>query len=247
MSVSSSIEAIEEDDDEGWEIIDENTSKTQNIEVERKFLVPDNYHDRLISHGFRLEQEFDEVLVDKYFDTHKHHLLKEDFWLRQRNGDWELKYPVGTRSRDGKGSTIYHETSCVDDIMLKIQPILEMAGTFLKLLIFYKKNRYIGIEFLILDKSFIDLINEKILEPFAHLETRRKNYNKDDLNVVIDATDWGHIVGEIEVMVTDQQQIAEASKRIEDLGKELGIVFKPFFLTQFFFLVFILFFSPCFA
>ena len=130
MSVSSSIEAIEEDDDEGWEIIDENTSKTQNIEVERKFLVPDNYHDRLISHGFRLEQEFDEVLVDKYFDTHKHHLLKEDFWLRQRNGDWELKYPVGTRSRDGKGSTIYHETSCVDDIMLKIQPILEMAGTF---------------------------------------------------------------------------------------------------------------------
>jgi len=38
---------------------------------------------------------------------------------------------------------------------------------------------------------------------------------------VIDATDWGHIVGEIEVMVTDQQQIAEASKRIEDLGKEL--------------------------
>ena len=147
MSISSSIEAIDEDD-EGWEIIDENTSKTQNIEVERKFLVPDNYHDRLINHGFRLEQEFDEVLVDKYFDTHKHHLLKEDFWLRQRNGDWELKYPVGTRSRDGKGSTIYHETSCVDDIMLKIQPILEMAGTFLKLPIFIlQKNRYVVLNF----------------------------------------------------------------------------------------------------
>ena len=78
------------------------------------------------------------------------------------------------------------------------------------------------------------MINEKILEPFAHLETRRKNYNKDDLNVVIDATDWGHIVGEIEVMVTDQQQIAEASKRIEDLGKELGI-FEIFFVPIFFF------------
>ena len=92
------------------------------------------------------------------------------------------------------------------------------------------------------------MINEKILEPFAHLETRRKNYNKDDLNVVIDATDWGHIVGEIEVMVTDQQQIAEASKRIEDLGKELGI-FEIFFCTQFFFFFSFLFFffSPCFA
>ena len=114
---------------------------------------------------------------------------------------------------------------------------------------------FLKIDFLILDKSFIDLINEKILEPFAHLETRRKNYNKDDLNVVIDATDWGHIVGEIEVMVTDQQQIAEASKRIEDLGKELGIVFEIvirthffcffcFFLLFFFFSMFCLDFSP---
>ena len=90
------------------------------------------------------------------------------------------------------------------------------------------------------------MINESILEPFAHLETRRKNYNKDDLNVVIDATDWGHIVGEIEVMVTDQQQIAEASKRIEDLGKELGTVFEILLRTHFF-QVFLCFFSPCFA
>ena len=67
---------------------------------------------------------------------------------------------------------------------------------------------------------------------------------------MIDATDWGHIVGEIEVMVTDQQQIAEASKRIEDLGKELGIVFKIVFCTQFFsfsFFFYSIFFSPCFA
>ena len=56
-------------------------------------MVPDNYHDHLVTHGFVLQQEFDEVLVDKYFDNHEHQLLKEDHWLRQRNGDWELKYP----------------------------------------------------------------------------------------------------------------------------------------------------------
>ena len=62
---------------------------------------------------------------------------------------------------------------------------------------------------------------------------------------MIDATDWGHIVGEIEVMVTDQQQIAEASKRIEDLGKELGTVFEIFLRTHFFFFMFfyVFFFS----
>ena len=43
------------------------------------------------------------------------------------------------------------------------------------------------------------MVNKKLLEPFAHLETKRKNYHKEDINIVIDATDWGHIVGEIEV------------------------------------------------
>ena len=43
------------------------------------------------------------------------------------------------------------------------------------------------------------MVNNKLLEPFAHLETKRKNYHKEDINIVIDATDWGHIVGEIEV------------------------------------------------
>ena len=33
--------------------------------------------------------------MDKYYDIYEHSLMKEDHWLRQRNGDWELKYPVG--------------------------------------------------------------------------------------------------------------------------------------------------------
>ena len=65
------------------------------IEIERKFIVPDDYHERLTAQGFQLQKEFDEILEDKYYDTHQHVLINEDHWLRQRNGDWELKYPVG--------------------------------------------------------------------------------------------------------------------------------------------------------
>merc|ERR1712079_108134 len=72
------------------------------------------------------------------------------------------------------------------------------------------------------DESLSEMVSKKLLEPFAHLETKRKNYHKEDINIVIDATDWGHIVGEIEVMVcADKGKISEATKRIEDLGKEL--------------------------
>ena len=77
-------------------------------QIEWKFIVPDNYHERLTAQGFQLQQEFDEVLVDKYYDTHEHDLIKEDHWLRQRNGDWELKYPVGLDGHKQVGSfTMY--------------------------------------------------------------------------------------------------------------------------------------------
>jgi adenylate cyclase class IV len=93
ISSTSSIEAIdeiEEEGDEGWEVI-----QNPQIEIERKFIVPDNYHERLTAQGFKIQQEFDEILLDKYYDIYEHSLMKEDHWLRQRNGDWELKYPVG--------------------------------------------------------------------------------------------------------------------------------------------------------
>ena len=49
-----------------------------------------------------------------------------------------------------------------------------------------------------------------------------------DVNVVIDATDWGHRVGEIEIVVPDREQVIQATKKIEDLGKELGKI-RPLF------------------
>jgi adenylate cyclase class IV len=204
MSTSSSIEAIE-DDDEGWEIIEKpklnqsklDNSKTPTIEVERKFIVPTNYHERLIANGFKLQMEFDEILVDKYYDTPEHALLNDDHWLRQRNGDWELKYPVG--SGHSGGTTLYHETTCHEDILSKLTPILALE-----------------------DFSLQQVLDSGKLDTFAHLETKRKCYSKDDVNIVIDATDWGHSIGEIEVMVTDHSQVGEASKRIELLGLQLG-------------------------
>ena len=96
-------------------------------------------------------------------------------------------------------TTLYHETTCIDEIMSKLKPILK-EETF----------------------SLQSLLEKGHLKPFAHLETKRKSYGKDQVNIVIDATDWGHIVGEIEIMVHDKNQVLEATKKIEDLSKELG-------------------------
>ena len=73
--------------------------KTPTIEIEQKFIVPIDYHDKLLANGFTQENVHDEVLLDKYYDTCEYALIKKDHWLRQRNGDWELKYPVGLHEK----------------------------------------------------------------------------------------------------------------------------------------------------
>ena len=93
--------------------------KTKTIEVERKFEVPEDFRERLPAAGFEVVTGFAvESLVDVYYDTRDFSLIKSDHWLRQRNGDWEMKYPVG-QMHDGGGVTLYHETSNVDDILAR--------------------------------------------------------------------------------------------------------------------------------
>ena len=195
MSTTSSIDVIEDIEDEGWEVISTPSPKTSTIEIERKFIVPDNFHEKIIAQGYQMQKVYDEVLVDKYYDTHEHVLINNDYWLRQRNGDWELKYPVG--SSHEQGSSVYHETTCLEEINNRISPFLPNCDL----------------------KKLLD--NGK-LKAFAHLETKRKNYTKEDVNIVIDATDWGHIVGEIEIVVTETNSIAEATQRIEKIAASLG-------------------------
>lgn len=67
------------------------------IEVERKFSVPADYRSVLAKHGFKPVKAFDETLSDDYFDSCEYELMQADHWLRKRNGDWELKYPVRER------------------------------------------------------------------------------------------------------------------------------------------------------
>ena len=91
-SLSSSIEIIEEND-ESWDVIeDSNANNIKTIEVERKFMVPENYNERLLKNGFEIIQEFDEVLVDTYFDSHEHHLIKVIFkyYFRWENPEFDI-------------------------------------------------------------------------------------------------------------------------------------------------------------
>ena len=45
---------------------------------------------------------------------------------------------------------------------------------------------------------------------------------KDDISIVIDDTDWGYRIGEIEILLTDPAQVSLAVDKIEELAKTLS-------------------------
>ena len=142
-------------------------------------------------------KEYEETLSDEYYDTESYDLLKSDHWLRKRNGDWELKYPVG--STHESGNTLYHETSNLEDIMINIGTLSDL-----------------------LKGDLLSLMKDRVLTCFAHLETKRWCYKKDEVNIVIDLTDWGFRVGEVEIMVSSKDQVPGAVKKIEQIAEDLS-------------------------
>ena len=98
-------------------------------------------------------------------------LMLQDFWLRQRNGDWELKYPVGPQPSED-ASTLYHETSNSDDILAKIRGIIptvvdgfEVFGGDTDDL---GKNR----------EDLNQMLESGLLKPFAQIDTKRQWFQK---------------------------------------------------------------------
>ena len=77
------------------------------------------------------------MMKKNYLQLFVYFIIQEDHWLRQRNGEWELKYPdVATENRgNANGSTtIYHETTNLEDVLKILKPILNSGGiSFLKL------------------------------------------------------------------------------------------------------------------
>lgn len=55
---------------------------------------------------------------------------------------------------------------------------------------------------------------ENLYSPVADFVTKRDTYNLDDLTVVFDESDFGHFVGEVEMLVPNQNDADEAHGRI---------------------------------
>ena len=174
--------------------------KAQVIEVERKFLFPDDIEEKLHDHGAVAKQQ--KSFIDIYYDTPRHELTLADHWLRQRQGSWQLKVPPSQRLHSNTTAQ-YREHENEDDILQALLSILDLAPA----------KRPSSME------EFVTLFDCK---PFATFQTRRTSYSLKNFILDLDRTDFGYKVGEIETIVESSSQIEKALGDIDEIAEELG-------------------------
>jgi thiamine-triphosphatase len=162
------------------------------IEVEKTLPFDDAARTRL-THGAEFLHET--TLVDTYYDHADLRLTTSDRWLRERNGQFELKLPVRGGSR---GPADRYEELETDGEIARALGLLE-AGTL-------RKN--------LAAAGYL---------PFGTITTTRTAYRKDGFTLDFDATDSGFTAVEIELMVNDAAETETAAQKILAFANAHGL------------------------
>lgn len=211
-------------------------SKKRCIEVEEKFSLSELdinvFVDKLSTMGFVKGTENVEFM-DWYFDLPDPDwvLSLSDNWLRFRelirvneedksDGSWQMK--CGTQiHNDNSGTTVYEELEGDEAINMAMSIIKDKTYSTVNTRSETLMDGYVIPSLPInADKSG--------LTPFARIKTTRSSWifkDKDDptnnLNIDIDVTDFGYLVGEVEQVVESEEEVSVSKLRIQKVIEQI--------------------------
>jgi adenylate cyclase class IV len=160
------------------------------VEVEKKFLLDDVQKQRLLEGA---EPTGSKVITDSYLDSADYQLTKADYWLRVRDGAFELKAPFVSGSGSYEGTNRYRELTDTEDILTELKLPTEA-----------------GIESALATAG---------ITAFCICQTERQSYQKEGFTIDIDSatypgSDFTYAVAEIELLVDDESQADAVEERI---------------------------------
>ncbi|XP_028821664.1 thiamine-triphosphatase [Denticeps clupeoides] len=191
------------------------------VEVERKFVCDPEIQKTLKDVGAVCagQRQFE----DQYFDTADFSLTLRDFWLRRRDGCWELKCSTGSGIHKGNGAegmcSRYREITSVPRIKAEVTALVK--GGFGKAAGDHGELAASDIS----DKWLIEMN----LSCFAKFTTQRCSFllqdeeNEGKVRIDLDQADFGYCVGEIEIIVSEGYDVQAALRKIEDTANKLGL------------------------
>jgi len=165
------------------------------IEIEKKFAITEEQRAALVARAELVSQK---KIRDIYYDSADYVLTRKDWWLRERDGAFELKTVVVSADRSVDR---YEET--VDEPGIRQR--LGLSGV---------------------SDLKTDLASAGIV-PFVDLVTTRTKYKSGDFLIDMDELDYGYALIEIELMVTNEDLVAAAAERIRAFATEVGLDQSP--------------------
>ncbi|XP_073687286.1 thiamine-triphosphatase isoform X2 [Garra rufa] len=170
------------------------------VEVERKFVCDAEVMGKLQDIGAKCigQRQF----RDQYFDSPDFILTLKDFWLRCREGLWELKCPAVSGTTPDNDT----ETLCTRYREITSFPLIQSeVGRIIK------EHTAEGSE----------------SNSSQKFKTERCSYMLERetgaVRVDLDQADFGYCVGEIEVLVPEGGDMNAALQRITSIAEELGL------------------------
>jgi predicted adenylyl cyclase CyaB len=163
------------------------------IEIEKNFDLREGEKEKLIENATLIgKKEF----TDVYYDDANLSLSLKDYWLRTRDGKWELKIPLNKDKEVDRKTDQYRELETDEEIAKE------------------------------LDCGATNLANELVSKgfaPLATITTVRESYSRGEFHIDFDEMDFGYSTCEIEYMVEDISQIKMAEDKIIALATGLGL------------------------
>ncbi|KAK3541258.1 hypothetical protein QTP86_019196 [Hemibagrus guttatus] len=194
------------------------------VEVERKFVCDSHILEKLKDIGAVCLGHYE--FKDQYLDTADFTLTLKNFWLRKREGSWELKRPTSSNSNTETWSqqvcTNYREITDVLQIRAELMSIMGLYTEHTADSLQTEQEKDVHAEF---EKWLPDMK----LECFAEYTTVRCSYvlecegEDGRIRVDLDQADFDYCVGEIEVLVSEGVETASAMQSIERTAQKLGL------------------------
>ena len=167
------------------------------IEVEKKFQITNAQRDRLLEGA---EFVYKKDIRDTDFDRGVE-LCTKDLWLRERDGRFELKYPLHTKGHGSRKADQYREYETDAEII----GALTLTGEMLS----------------------AEGLATQGFSPIVSYVTTRTSYEKEGFTIVIDHVDFGYTVCEIERMTEEGGDIDALAEEISAFAQAQGLSTDP--------------------
>lgn len=169
------------------------------IEIEKKFLLTDEQTQALLANARELGEK---SVTDSYLDTNSYDLTTNDLWFRERNGSFELKAPLKTKSASSTATNRYHELTELDSIRQALK--------------------------LTTNDTFAVALSNGGIERFMTCFTHRRSYTKQGFQIDVDAvtyqgSQFKYAIAEIELIVDNEAQADEAEHRIIEFAQKFSL------------------------